>query len=127
MQHYTIPINMTVAPFSDNNVRMALKHAIDREAIVQPILHGYGSVGNDSPIAPTNRYFNADIAQRVYDPDKARDYVKQSGLGTLAVELSAADAAFADAASCTGSMPPEPESTSPSGASPMTATGRTYG
>ena len=95
MQHYTIPMNMTVAPFSDNNVRMALKHAIDREAIVQTILRGYGSVGNDNPIAPTNRYFNADIPQRVYDPDKARYYVKQSGLGTLAVELSAADAAFA--------------------------------
>ena len=29
--HYTLPMNTTRAPFNDNNVRMALKHAVDRQ------------------------------------------------------------------------------------------------
>ena len=40
--HYTMPMNTTVAPFDDNNVRMALKYAIDREDMVEKILRGHG-------------------------------------------------------------------------------------
>ena len=94
-QHYTIPMNTTVSPFDDNNVRLALKHAIDREAILKIVLRGFGSIGNDNPIAPAHRYFNADIPQRQYDPDKARHYLKKAGIGELNVDLSAAEAAFA--------------------------------
>ena len=96
-QHYTIPMLTDVAPFTDNNVRMALKHAIDRQALVDKILFGHGLVANDHPIAPSNRYFADDIPQRTYDLDKAKFYLKQAGLTTLKVQLTAADAAFAGA------------------------------
>ena len=36
-QHYTIPMNTTVAPFDNYDVRMALKLAIDREALVNSL------------------------------------------------------------------------------------------
>ncbi|HEV7253407.1 MAG TPA: ABC transporter substrate-binding protein, partial [Mesorhizobium sp.] len=35
--HYTLPMNTTVAPFDNPDVRMAIKHAIDRDEIVQKI------------------------------------------------------------------------------------------
>ena len=93
-QHYTMPMFTDVAPFTDNNVRLALKYACDREAMVKTILYGHGVPGNDSPITPANRYYGADIPVRSYDPDKAKFYLKQAGLSSLKVDLSAADAAF---------------------------------
>jgi peptide/nickel transport system substrate-binding protein len=78
-------------------VRLAVKHAIDREALLQSILFGHGTVGNDHPINGSYPFFAADIPQRTYDPDKARHYLKQAGLSSLDLDLSAADAAFAGA------------------------------
>jgi peptide/nickel transport system substrate-binding protein len=92
--HYTFPMMTDVAPFTDNNVRMALKHAIDREALLQTILRGHGIVGNDQPISPNYLYYNSEIPQRTYDPEKAKFYLKQAKMSTLAVDLRAADAAF---------------------------------
>jgi peptide/nickel transport system substrate-binding protein len=93
-QHYTMPMFTDTPPFDDNNVRLALKHAIDRETLVRTVLFGHGVPGNDHPITPANRYYAADIPVRTYDPDKARHYLKQAGHDTLQVNLSAADAAF---------------------------------
>ena len=95
--HYTIPMRTNLKPFDDNNIRMALKHALDREAMLQTVLRGHGYVGNDHPIGKGQRYFASELEQRAYDPDKSKYYLKQSGLSTLEVDLSAADAAFGGA------------------------------
>ncbi|SLN26181.1 Periplasmic dipeptide transport protein precursor [Falsiruegeria litorea R37] len=97
MQHYTLPMNITTNPFTDNNIRLALKHGIDREAVVKTVLRGYGSVGNDHPISSANRFFNSELAQRTYDPDKAKHYLKQADLDSLTVGIHPSDAAFAGA------------------------------
>ena len=94
--HYTAPMNTTVAPFDNNDVRLALKYAVDRKHLLDVILKGHGSLGNDHPIAPSVP-FNADLEQRTYDIDKAKFHLKKAGLSSLAVNLSAADAAFAGA------------------------------
>ena len=96
-QHYVFPMDSRAAPFDDNNVRMALKHAIDREEMVEKILNGYGVVGNDHPIGRSNRFHADDLEQRVYDPDKAKFYLKEAGLDSLEVTLSVSDAAFGGA------------------------------
>ncbi len=96
-QHFTFAMDTRVGPFDDNNVRMALKYAIDREELVEKILNGYGAVGNDHPIGQSQRYHAGDLEQHSYDPDKAKFYLKQAGLDKLDVTLSAADAAFAGA------------------------------
>ncbi|MCR9281274.1 MAG: ABC transporter substrate-binding protein [Rhodobacteraceae bacterium] len=96
-QHYTFAMDTRAAPFNDNNVRMALKYAIDRQELVDKILFGYGSVGNDHPISPANRFYAADLEQTSYDPDKAKYYLKQAGLSSLDLQLSASDAAFGGA------------------------------
>lgn len=96
-QHYTIPMHVDVAPFDSQDVRLALKYGIDREAIVKTVLRGYGQVANDHPISPANKYFNKELPQRAYDPDKARFHLKQAGVDSISVDLSSADAAFAGA------------------------------
>ncbi len=93
-QHYTFAMRTDTDPFTDNNVRLALKYAIDREALVKTILRGHGVVGNDHPIGRSNRFHADDLEQRKYDPDKAKFHLKQAGLSSLKVDLSAADAAF---------------------------------
>ncbi|MGI1663852.1 ABC transporter substrate-binding protein [Palleronia sp. KMU-117] len=95
--HYVFPMDARVAPFSDNNVRLALKYAFDRQELVDKILSGHGSVSNDNPIGPANRYFTDDLEPKAYDPDKARFHLQQAGLDSLEVTLTAADAAFSGA------------------------------
>lgn len=80
-----------VPPFDNNDVRLALKYAIDREAMLKIILRGYGKVGNDHPISPINRYHAAHIPQRKYDPEKAKFHLKKAGMSSLSVILSAAE------------------------------------
>ncbi|MEO1191966.1 MAG: ABC transporter substrate-binding protein [Pseudomonadota bacterium] len=92
--HYTFPMHVNVAPFDNPDVRLALKYALNREQLVEKILRGYGTVGNDHPIGRSNRYYAADLEQRAYDPDKAKFHLKQAGLSELKVDLNVADAAF---------------------------------
>ena len=93
-QHFTFAMSCNQKPFDDVNVRLALKHAVNRQELVDKILLGYGVVGNDHPIGRGQRFFNKDLAQTPYDPDKAKFYMKKAGLDSLKVSLSAADAAF---------------------------------
>ncbi len=86
----TLPMFCDVAPFDNLDVRLALKHAIDREEIVAKILFGTGTPGNDFHVSPNMPYW-PDIEQRVYDPDKAKFHLKQAGMENLSVKLSAAD------------------------------------
>jgi peptide/nickel transport system substrate-binding protein len=95
--HYTFPMRTDTPPFDDINVRLALKHAVNREELVQKILYGYGTIGNDNPIGRSYFFHNPDLPQREYDPDKAKWYLQQSDLSSLKVSLSAADAAFSGA------------------------------
>jgi len=93
-QHYTFPMHTNTAPFNDVNVRKALKYGINRQEMVDKILFGHGAVANDTPIGPANQYFNAEMEQLAYDPDKAAFYLKEAGLDSLSVDLSASNAAF---------------------------------
>ncbi|MNO56289.1 Heme-binding protein A precursor [compost metagenome] len=96
-QHYTFPMLCDSQEFKDNNIRMAMKHGIDRDALLGTVLHGYGLVGNDHPIQPGSRFLNTALEQRKYDPDKARFYLKQAGVDSFKVRLQASDAAYAGA------------------------------
>ena len=95
--HYTLPMLSNQEPYNDNNVRLALKFAIDREDLIKRILRGYGVVGNDHPISSKNRFYNSELPQRKYDPDKAKFYLEKAGMADHTFKLYAADTAFAGA------------------------------
>ena len=96
-RHYTFPMHTDAAPFDDNNVRLALKHGINRQELVDRILRGHGQVGNDHPIGPANPYVATELAQRDYDPDRARFHLHEAGLDSLEITLATSEAAFAGA------------------------------
>lgn len=90
--HYTFVVHCETAPFASNDLRLALKHAIDREEMVAKILRGYGSVGNDTPVNRAYPLFT-EMEQRVYDPDKAAFHYRKSGNdGPIVLRIS--DVAF---------------------------------
>ena len=95
--HYTFPMRLDVKPFDNYDVRMALKHVIKRQEMVDKILLGHGLVGNDHPISVANQFHAADLPQREFDPDKARAHMKKAGMEGETIKLSASDAAFAGA------------------------------
>ncbi|MCG8564325.1 MAG: ABC transporter substrate-binding protein, partial [Desulfobacterales bacterium] len=78
--HYTLPMQTDRAPFNNNDLRLAMKYACDRELLVKKFLRGFGVPGNDHPISPANKYYAGDLEQRQYDPDKAAFYLKKAGL-----------------------------------------------
>jgi peptide/nickel transport system substrate-binding protein len=92
--HYTVPMLTNMQPYDDNNVRLGLKYAVDRDELVKRILNGYGEAGNDHPIAPINRYYAKDLPRRQYDPDKAKFYLKKAGMENHEFKLHTAEAAF---------------------------------
>ncbi|MEM1160757.1 MAG: ABC transporter substrate-binding protein [Pseudomonadota bacterium] len=93
-QHYTFPMHANVAPYDNVDVRKALKFAFNRQELVDKILQGHGAIANDHPIGPANQYFAADLPQTEYDPEKAKFHLKQAGLDSVDVDLSASGAAF---------------------------------
>jgi peptide/nickel transport system substrate-binding protein len=88
------PFNMfcDTKPFDNNDLRMALKLAMDRHEMLEKILRGYGSVGNDFPINEAYPLFTA-LEQRKFDPDKAAEYYKKSG-HSGSILLRTSDVAF---------------------------------
>ena len=93
-QHYGLPMDTRAAPFSNVHVRLALKYAIDRQQLLDTILNGYGALGNDHPIGAGQRYFNTELEQKAYDPERARHHLQQAGMDSLDVNIHLADAAF---------------------------------
>jgi peptide/nickel transport system substrate-binding protein len=95
--HGTFAMNSVTAPFNDNHLRLALKYAIDRQAIVDTVLKGHGVIANDHPVSPSMPFYDPSIEQRPYDPDKARFHMKKAGLDTLTLRLSASDGLYTGA------------------------------
>ncbi|MCC5973252.1 MAG: ABC transporter substrate-binding protein [Rubellimicrobium sp.] len=92
--HYVFIMHCDTAPFDNNDLRLALKYAIDREDMVDKILSGYGSVGNDMPINAAYPLFDETIPQREFDLDKARFHYEQSGHDGSPIVLRTSDVAF---------------------------------
>lgn len=96
-KHYTFPMRVDLPPFNNNDVRLALKYAIDREQILKLILKGHGILGNDHPISPSYKYYSSEIEQREYDPEKAKYHLKKAGFQDYNFKLSTSDTAFSGA------------------------------
>ena len=78
----TVVLNTTVAPFDDIDVRRAVALAIDRQALVDTVLLGYGTVGNDIVGAGLPGYAN-EIPQITRDVDTARDLFADAGVSEM--------------------------------------------
>lgn len=92
--HYVFIMHVDKPPFDNNDLRMALKLAINRQEMVDKILGGFGSVGNDFPINAAYPFFDDSIPQREYDAAAAAEYYKKSGHDGSPIILRTATGAF---------------------------------
>jgi peptide/nickel transport system substrate-binding protein len=84
-------------PYTNNDIRLALKYGIDRQKIIDTVYKGFATMGNDTTVAPLAKYFAKDIPQRPYDPDKATFHFKKAGLANAKIELQVSEGAFSGA------------------------------
>lgn len=75
-------------PFNNAKVREAFKYILDRKTLVQSVLLGQGTAGNDVPIPPGNAYL-PDLAQRTQDLDRAKKLIAEAGVGPIELDLYA--------------------------------------
>jgi peptide/nickel transport system substrate-binding protein len=74
-----LAINNARAPFDDIRVRQAIAHAIDRQAIVDGAMFGYGTpIG--SHFAPHHPAFVDLTGMSAYDPERSRALLAEAGL-----------------------------------------------
>jgi len=73
-----IGFNIEKEPFDDQRVRQAVNYAIDREAIVTYVLHGYGTTA--AGLFPPGFYWaNQEIAPYTYNTEKAQALLEEAG------------------------------------------------
>lgn len=89
--YLSLPMQASYESFGNPDVRNAIKHLVDRPKMVNFITRGYGTIANDHPVPPSDPYYNPDIPQRAYDPDKAKSLLKKAGLTSLSLNLSVAE------------------------------------
>lgn len=84
-----IPFTMRVdqPPFDDARVREAFRLIVDRQQMVDQVLGGHGTIGNDM-YAPFDRCYPSDIPQREQDIDRAKALLAEAGQSKLTVELT---------------------------------------
>ena len=91
--HYGFLMECTTANFDNNDLRMALKLAVNRQELVDKILGGMGSRGNGFPINAAYPLFDDSIPQREYVAAAAEFHTK-SGHDGPPLMLQVAPRAF---------------------------------
>jgi peptide/nickel transport system substrate-binding protein len=75
-------------PFNDLRVRQALNHAVNKQAIVDRLLQGYGKpMGQFSPTGTV--VYNPDVAPYPCDPQRAQALLKEAGIDGLNLTIEA--------------------------------------
>ena len=82
------------SPYQNLDLRQAMKYAVDREQMIKTLFSGYGTLGNDNPIPRSDPYFNSQLTQLKYDPDKAKFHFKKAGISDPKIVVQTSDAAF---------------------------------
>ncbi|MNZ78679.1 Heme-binding protein A precursor [compost metagenome] len=82
-----------LGPVQNPDFVLAMKHLLDRKQINRVAFRGYGTIANDQPIAPSNRYYFAGLPQREFDPEKAKYHLQKSGMAGRTLPLVCSEAA----------------------------------
>ena len=72
----------------DVRVRQAIAHAVDRQAMVERVLFGFGGPGNPGFLPPANPFYNPDVPPYSYDLDKARALLQEAGYDGRPIQLA---------------------------------------
>ncbi|WP_427023027.1 ABC transporter substrate-binding protein [Aureimonas ureilytica] len=90
-------IRLDMAPGDKAGVIEGFKYLINRETIQKSVLRGLAEIANDHPIPSWNPYFNAELKQREFDPDRAKSLFQKAGVLGQEIRIVASDAASSSA------------------------------
>jgi len=85
--HTLISCQTELSPADNADLRLALKYSMDREKTLRSVYKGLGQLGNDHNVHPQDPFYCKDLAQRTYDPDKARFHIKKAGLENTEIPI----------------------------------------
>ena len=74
-----IVMDCSVKPFSDPNVRLAFKLAMNRQLAVNAVYSGFAVPTSDLPLPPTDPYYPPGLGVRAYDPQRAKHLLAKAG------------------------------------------------
>jgi peptide/nickel transport system substrate-binding protein len=85
-------LNHKAPPLDKKEFRLALNYAADRQAIFNLVFFGFGELPNS--YMPKMNFYNPSVAMIPYDPDKAKELLKQAGYNNepLSILIPAGDA-----------------------------------
>lgn len=84
-------------PGSNSDFVKGMQYIQDRERIVERILKGKGTLGNDCPISAAHgKDFCQDLPQREYDPDKAKFHFEKSGYSSAELFVASVQSGIED-------------------------------
>lgn len=73
-----VGFNVQKEPLDNPELRQAISHAIDRDAIVEALYSGYGTVAKN-PLPPSYLGYNDDVTGYQYDVEKAKELLAEAG------------------------------------------------
>lgn len=79
--HRELSLRCDQPPFNDSRTRRAIALSLDRPALVNALLGGFGEVGNDSPFAPMFPSTDTSVPQRTQNLAEAKKLLEQTGRG----------------------------------------------
>ncbi len=90
-------LRLDLSPGDKAGVAEGFKSLINRQVIQKSVLRGLAEIANDQPVPSWSPYFNAELKQREYDPERAKSLFQKAGLLGQEVRIVASDAASSSA------------------------------
>jgi len=81
-----LAFNTMKKPFDDKRVRQALNMAVNKDAIIDVVFQGAGKPAKN-PIPPTIWSYNEAIQDYPYDPERARQLLREAGADNLKTNI----------------------------------------
>ena len=78
--------NTQKAPFNDGRVRRALAHAVDRDNILRAV-YQKTAVGSTGMLPPMSWAYSKNQSLVDYNPEKARQLLREAGIKNLAIDI----------------------------------------
>ncbi|NHN87108.1 ABC transporter substrate-binding protein [Acetobacter conturbans] len=74
-----LAIRQDIGPGKNPEFVQAIKHLFNRDQVADSVWLGFCRLGNDQPLPPEDRYYNHDLPQTVFDPDRAKWLLNKNG------------------------------------------------
>ena len=81
-----LAFNTEKPPFDDKRVRQALNMAVNKQAILEAVFQGAGSIAKN-PIPPTIWSYNNEVQDYPYDPERAKQLLAEAGVTDLKTDI----------------------------------------